>query len=413
VKVENISFNNQPLINETYNQLDVLLVLRGIACLMVVVIHCSPPRSSIIYKNYDFSWLTFSHGFVAVWIFFCLSGYLMGKVFYTGRYTTDTSGVLKFWRNRAMRICPLYYFAVFICALFVYPEILKIDNWGHIVRLLTFTYQPYMYSRGIAFNDALWSLSTEVQFYLIVPFIYTFFSKVISSQKRVFTAFILIILAVGVIKLVIYLSFRSQITSELRYAFTYWYTPLITNLDVFLCGFLLNPLIRYSTKPNLFNHKKINLKIIAIILLILLYLFTAHHFYDQELWGLRGRGAKGFRTSTTIFVLQPLTALVTCIFIYAFESKAYNLHNQNQKLSFSAILKNPLRVFEVFGVLSYGVYIWHMPIINRIAPNFVSNIPIEQFYSTLIATLIFSSILATLTYYLVEIPGVKFLGVRW
>lgn len=402
MKVENISFTNQPTI-ETYNKPDALLILRGIACLMVVVIHCSPTRNAIIYQNHDISWLIFSNGLVAVWIFFCLSGYLMGKAFYTERYKADTKGVIKFWFNRAIRICPLYYFAIFICALFVYPSILQINNWAHIIRLLTFTYQPYMYLPNVSFNDALWSISTEMQFYLVVPFVYVLFSKVISNRKRVFVTIILIILIVALIKLGIYLSFHSQITQQLQYAFTYWYAPLLTNLDVFLCGFLINPLIHYSKKQS----TKANWEIIAVILLIILYLFTAHHFYAQELWGLPGRGAKGFRTSTTIFILQPLTALVTCTFIYAFEQKVYNLYTQNLKLTFAAVLKNPVRVLEIPGILSYGIYIWHMPIINRVGANFTSNIPIEQFYSTLIATIILSSILATLTYYLIEIPGTK------
>lgn len=403
MKLENISFNNQP-INETSNKPDALLILRGFACLMVVIIHCSPPRNSIIYQNYDISWLTFSNGLVAVWIFFCLSGYLMGKAFYTHRYTLDIEGIIKFWKNRIIRICPLYYFTVFICTLFVYPSILQADNWGHLQRLLTFTYQPHMYVRSVPFNDALWSISTEIQFYIIVPFAYALFSKLISSKKRAFVAIIVIILTIAFIKLVIYLSLYSQITNQMQYAFTYWYTPLLTNLDVFLCGFLINPLIQYSKTQSV----KPNLKILAIILLIILYLYTSHHFYAQELWGLPSRGAKGFRTSTTIFILQPLTALITCIFIYAFEKKVYNLYTQNAKLTFTAILRNPVRALEILGVLSYGIYVWHMPIINRVGANFASKVPIEQFYSTLVGTIFLSSVLATLTYYIVEVPGSKF-----
>lgn len=403
MKVENISFTHQP-INKTYNKPDALLILRGFACLMVVIIHCSPPRNSIMYQNHDVSWLMFSNGLVAVWIFFCLSGYLMGKAFYTQRYTSDIEGILKFWKNRIIRIFPLYYFTVFICALFVYPSILQTDNWGHLIRLLTFTYQPHMYVRSVPFNDALWSISTEIQFYLIVPFVYTLFSKLVSNQKRAFLAIIVIIFTVALIKLGIYLSLYSQITNQLQYTFTYWYTPLLTNLDVFLCGFLINPLIQYSK----IHSVKPNLKIIAVILLIILYLYTAHHFYAQELWGLTDRGAKGFRTSTTIFILQPLTALITCIFIYAFEKKVYNLYTQNAKLSFTAILRNPVRALEILGVLSYGIYVWHMPILNRVGANFVSKLPIEQFYSTLVGTIFLSSVLATLTYYMVEAPGSKF-----
>jgi peptidoglycan/LPS O-acetylase OafA/YrhL len=256
----------------------------------------------------------------------------------------------------------------------------------------------------VPFNDALWSISTEMQFYLVAPFAYALFSKFISNQKCAVIAIILIILTVGFFKIGIYLSFYSQITNQIQYAFTYWYAPLLTNLDIFLCGFLINPVIQYSKNQSI----KPYLRILAVILLIILYLFTAHHFYTQELWGLPERGAKGFRTSTTIFILQPLTTLITCMFIYAFEKKVYNLYAQNEKLKFTAILKNPVRALEVFGILSYGIYVWHMPIINRVGANFTSKVPIEQFYGTLVGTIFLSSVLAIVTYYLVEAPSSKF-----
>ncbi|PAX54094.1 acyltransferase [Brunnivagina elsteri CCALA 953] len=398
---------------------------------MVVTIHCAPPRSSIIYLGYDFSWLIFSNGLVAVWIFFCLSGYLMGKAFYSGRYTVDTKGIFNFWCNRALRIVPLYYFVLLILSIFVYTDILKMANWGYLFRLLTFTYQPYFYPQPIAFNDSLWSLSTEVQFYLLVPFIYSIIAPLIISLRHFITAFFIVIITVFLIKFITLSGFQKQIIEQFAYAFRYWYAPLINNLDLFICGFLINPLIqsyrqnkntdcatkcidinnksnlnkKYLSRFNLFSYA--NNKIIAIALIVLLYLFTAHHFYNQELWGLPTRTG-GFRTSTTIFILQPLTAIITCLFIFAFELTKYESYSKHEKLSFTNILKNPIRALEIMGNLSYGVYVWHVPIIQKITPIFISDIPLEAFAFRITATLILSSILATITYYLVEIPAAKF-----
>ena len=391
----------------TTNRLDALLILRGFACLLVVIHHCNPYRNSIIYRDSDLSWLIFSPDGMAVWIFFVLSGYLMGKAFFHERYTADVPGVLNFWRNRAIRIFPLYYFAVLILTIFVYPDWLKIENWGYLLRVCTFTYaHSIQIKSGLSFNAAFWSLSTEIQFYLIVPFAYNYFKNRLFNKEQVFWSGLGIISLTFVIRCIFWMIFREEIADEVLYTIKYWYTPLITNLDLFFTGFLVNGWLKYQS-----NHRKANLnsgsKYLAITLIILLYLFSAYHLYHQELVGATEHIGKGFKTSTSLFVLPLLTALVTSFFIFAFESDNYHHSQKNEKLSFASTLRNPLRIFEIFGNLSYGVYIWHMPIIEKIYPVFTSTIPFEAFYARFTATLIVSTLLATVTYYLVELPADK------
>lgn len=385
---------------------------------MVVVIHCAPPRNSILNQTSDLTWLTFSHGLVAVWIFFCLSGYLMGKAFYAKRYSSNISGVMSFWRNRALRIFPLYYVAVLFVSIFVYPDVLKIANWGYLIRICTFTYHSFSVSPPLAFDGPLWSLSTELQFYVFVPFIYTYLKHRLMKQKYVVIAAFFIIILTFSIRYFFWISFKTQIRDHMEYFFEYLYAPLITNIDLFLCGFLVNALIQcQSTKSyetladekrlKILSYKSIVFKYVAILLLVLLYLFTAHHFYHQELWNLPERALKGMRTSTTLFILPPLTAVITSFFIFAFESNSYKDFQKNEKLSFISILRNPLRVLEVFGTLSYGVYIWHTPILGNINSIFTSSIPIEAFYRRLTATLILSTLLSAVTYCLVELPATR------
>ncbi len=400
------------------NRVDALLALRAFACLMVVVIHCTPPRDTIQLYHTDFSWLFFSHGLVAVWIFFCLSGYLMGKAFYSDRYELSCKGVLNFWRNRALRILPLYSFNILLLSIFVFPEIFKAENLSLLLRLFTFTYQPYLSQQPLQFNAVLWSLSTEVQFYLIVPFVYAFLRNRIVNQRTGYAVLSVIILAVFSFKLLIWLALKKQITSSMYYAFKYWYAPLATNLDVFLIGLLMNPIIRCARQSSLQKRcdKRFNLKVPtylksshayqigAVILMILLYLLTAHHFYAQELWGLPSRPA-GFRTTATIFILQPVTALVTAFFIFAFELGGSDIPRQN--LSAASLLQNPLRILEFFGNLSYGVYLWHSPVVLKITPIFTAPVKVESFYLRIIATLSLSLILATVTYYTIELPAAR------
>ena len=303
------------------NRLDALLALRGFACLMVIVCHCAITRGSITYKGYDLTWILVSSGEVAVWIFFALSGYLMGKAFYSERYSLNSAGVINFFRNRVLRIFPLYYYSTLILALFFNPEILKLEHWGIILRTLTFTYNYSIPGGGV--NLVLWSLSIEIQFYLCVPFIYAYFKSHLINRRQIILAFICITLVAFLLRFAVWIAFYDQIHEQELYLVKYWYAQLLMNFDIFLYGFLVNAWFNVEklTPPNqrvfkpikLLKSLKYNHKLFAIILVFCLYLFTAHHYYFQELRGLP-RPISGVRTSTTFFILQPLTAIVTSYF---------------------------------------------------------------------------------------------------
>lgn len=397
----------------TENRLDALLALRGFACLMVVIAHCNPPRSFLVYHTFDLSWILFSAGGVAVRIFFCLSGYLMGKAFYTRRYTLDRSGILNFWRNRALRVFPLYYFSLVATSLFVYKDLFKLENWNYIFRIITFTYNQTV---PVAFNGALWTLSTEVQFYILVPFIFIFFLDRVKNRSKALLYALILIGGSLLLRVLLWSSIQANLSAdEATIAFVrYIYVPVWMNLDLFLGGLLLNFWIHSDRKIRRWQNlggwtwqsisiwqrrgsqlsricTKFGLKKMAVTIVLLLYLVTAGLKYqDQELLGL---------------VSPTLTLLATVFFIYTFETAAaVNSPCRNRKLSFQACRENLWRVLEILGVLSYGIYIWHLPILAKVQPIFVSDIPIKAYLLRFFATLVLSTILAIITYYLVELP---------
>ena len=63
-----------------------------------------------------------------VWMFFTLSGYLMGKGFVTGRHSVDREGLKKFYRNRVLRILPIYFISIFLVSVFVNLTYLDLHN---------------------------------------------------------------------------------------------------------------------------------------------------------------------------------------------------------------------------------------------------------------------------------------------
>ncbi|MCT7952608.1 acyltransferase [Ancylothrix sp. C2] len=396
--------------NSAYpNSLDALVTLRGFACLMVLIAHSAAPRETLFLAGWDLSWLLFSAGGVAVRIFFCLSGYLMGKLFYTQKYTLNQTGILHFFANRALRVFPLYYFAVIVLSLFLYPHIFHPQNLQYLFRLLTFTYNQTL---PVAFNGALWSISTEVQFYLTVPFIFALLNKRLLKPKSILQLSLLLLSTSIIIRYFGWQEIVARVPTfpqQLGEFAQHYYTPLIMNLDSFLCGFLLNPLILSQPllpKHSLLTKAKQSLpdwisphshktKSAAFLLIIGLYLLTAFvKYYNQPI----------------LLILGPaVSSIITCWFIFAFESgKQYQQSSKNEKLTWQACRRNPIRLLEIFGVLSYGMYVWHLPLIVAFTPIFNSPNLLQAYFQRLIATIITSMLIATLTYFCIEIPAGRF-----
>lgn len=138
--------------------------LRGLAILVVVVYHLYPETGTAV----DY---LIHHGWMAVDLFFLLSGYLITGILLG--HPHDGHFLRSFYARRALRIWPLYYLAIGV--LFVvslgwpqYPF-----AYAQLVQYLTFTQEASLY-----WSDAtnvypplgdFWSLAVEEQFYLLWP----------------------------------------------------------------------------------------------------------------------------------------------------------------------------------------------------------------------------------------------------
>jgi len=81
--------------------LDLLLIVRGLAALSVVVWHTQGYKA--IYPP-----ALNTSGRVAVWLFFGISGYVIAYGFVHGRYRLTPSELTSFYRNRFLRLYPLF-----------------------------------------------------------------------------------------------------------------------------------------------------------------------------------------------------------------------------------------------------------------------------------------------------------------
>ncbi len=341
------------------NKADWLLILRGIACLAVVIWHVGPPKYYLMISGHNLSWLTYPSGIVAVWIFFILTGYLMGKVFITGKYLLTFSGIKKFYINRIKKVVPLYYLNIFILAIFIHPDFLKL-KFDTFIKLLTFranNFWPIM-----DFNANLWTISTLVQFYIAVPLVYFIFRRFLS--KSIYFKYVigLLIILGGLGIRFLIASFYHVYDAETYTIFIY--TNLIANIDFFLFGFFLNILIynfvNYLPKlpKNYCQIKKIIPFSLALSILFLIFysnynstfLFSQYSPYNLAV----------------LYILPILTIIIIGALIIYIEYNNYrsNYYQTRKRLSFANILNNPIRVMEILGILSLGIYIWQRPVID-------------------------------------------------
>src|ERR1700756_5642449 len=146
---------------------DWLLLIRGSACVLVFIMH-----GGIIFKHdFTFShsrwaWILQAPASLGMILFFTLSGYLMGKGFYTGKYDLSRSGVTLYLRNRFLRIFPLMFVVGLLLIIWQAPQVLATPQIG--VRLLLFEFNGTG-GDGADTLGVFWSLSAEWQYYLVVP----------------------------------------------------------------------------------------------------------------------------------------------------------------------------------------------------------------------------------------------------
>ena len=183
--------------------------LRGIAILMVMCYHFFPNN---IICNFGWS---------GVDLFFVLSGFLI-----TGRlypYLNDKKILLKFYRNRFLRIVPLYFgfLIVFFVGWFVFvsePVQLSTtfysDYWWAFFLFIQNWISIFNEEKSLGYLSHLWSIAVKEQFYLLFPFLII----ILRRPKNILVGCLLLILVVLICR-IIFFAYSGQ---NYSYQFIYW-----------------------------------------------------------------------------------------------------------------------------------------------------------------------------------------------
>lgn len=343
--------------------------LRFIAAFAIIIHHLEQTKSSLNYNNY---WnLAFIKNLdLGVTFFFVLSGFLITYLLLSEKLKTKNISIKNFYIRRILRIWPLYYLII-ILAYFVLnkiyffklPETAILNSPSVFFKTLTlyifflpnvvlFSYAPMPYA------SQTWSIGVEEQFYFIWPIL----MKYIKNKY-----FILIgIIAIYILSVNLILPLLIEIDPHSEYLNKINYIIVNFKIDCMAVGGLFAYLL--FKKNKIINILNINILcwINIILLLILMALDYKFPYLNNEVY-----------------------AIIFSIIILNFSTNSKPIFNLENKL------------FNYFGNISYGIYMYHT-IAIVISVKMLASINIYNYWCQLMASTLISIILASLSYNLLE-----------
>ena len=341
--------------------------LDGIRAIAVVVVFLSHLPIAITWLETQ-SWFNQFRiaGFLGVNMFFVLSGFLITYKLLSTRHTDGRLALRRFYVSRTARIMPAV--IVFLIVHFVYAVLFDFPPFGRIsdefimVAATIFQFANYAVLSNtdlLEENGALWSLSVEGHFYIVWPFIVFLLFRVIKK----------ISVAVAVLTAMVPLLYMwlAWIFHNNGYLSAYLRTDArIVSLVVGALGAALWMKTTYLSP--------IFLRMLALpAVLVMIVIHSIADGWEPFIWD---GGMALFDVSTMIVVV----ALAHGVF----PALALLTHASMQWI----------------GKISYGLYIWQIPVLTVLDRHASQWPQIVLFIASVAATLI----LGSMSYYLVEQP---------
>ena len=353
---------------EVIEKFDYIDALRGIAILLVILIHTG---QKILNLPQYASWIVTSGRF-GVQLFFIISAFTL-FLSLEKRFKIEKSPIKNFFIRRFFRIAPLFYIAIIFYAIFFTYFPFRGFNLKDIISSFFFL-NTVIPSTINEIPPGVWSISVEVFFYLLLPFL---FFRIKTLKKAILFFIFSIIVSVFINFLVLNLSpiFLPNFDKFLlKIEFLYYW--IFNQLPIFALGIITF----FVIKEKISRKTKITLSISAFILILLLILFPLNYQFSYQ----------------GIFPEQYLVFSILFVFLIYAMSK-YKLKILNNKFT------------QYIGKISFSLYIWHFFIADLFRKTFESLTisPILNLIIFFIFTLFLSSLISHFTYKYIEQKGIK------
>ena len=316
---------------------------------------------------------------IGVAIFFAISGFLLYRPHVVAWFEeTEPPLTLPYLRNRALRILPALWVAVLLAALLV-PNTGPV-TWASYLQHATFT-QIYIDGPSVEGLTQLWSLATEVAFYLLLPFLARFLTGYERPTRRA-VRWRLAVMACFTVLGPVWMATASAAEHPRA---GLWLPGYIGWFSVGM-GLALWQVARSSGRlgPSALDTLAKLPATVWGIGIALLLIATSPIAGPYNLNPL---------TPGQAFVKSVLyTAIAACVVLPAITPTR----------RIAAVLGG--KVGHVAGDISYGVFAYHLVVLNVVAQLAGYNLFSGHFAVLFVATVISSALLAAASYYLMERP---------
>lgn len=316
-------------------------------------------KKSSVYSIFHLNLNWLPGGFLGVDLFFVLSGYLMTSITLSD-IDTGKFSIANFYRKRIKRILPAYFVLLFLVTIIGVNIYLYTDFFFFFRSLrysllflsnLIFSEGDSYFGASLSENPFLhtWSLSIEMQFYLILPFIIIFFKKYL----KIFVVLMILIFTIYSSYNIYFLDNKSLM-----------YFSLGARIPEFLVGSLYAILFKRHID---FGRNINNMIAFLSLLFFILCLFLISE--NSEFPGF--------------LVLLP-TILIANLLV---------LNNNFISIFFSN------KILVKIGEYSYSLYLWHWPVMALMRYRLDRY---EFNYDEILLVIFFTLILSWLSYRFIE-----------
>lgn len=329
---------------------------------------------SVIFYHFGFDWA--KGGFLGVDIFFVLSGYLVTSKILSSR---ENFKIRTFWKHRLCRILPSAYLMITVtvlCVMFFNHRLLA-NLLGDTISSISYTTNWWFIFHKLSYFDSfgspspfkhMWYLAVQEQFYILWPFLLIAGMKITKKAGRLSK-----IIFIGALLSAALMSMLYNPDGDLS---RIYYGTDTRAFELLIGSFLAAVLANMNLSDNkVFIIRKKPLELISIITFSIFIFSTV--FIDEYNTFLYRGGLFLFSLNTAL--------LIACV--------CHSRGILNHILSWK-----PLRWI---GTRSYGIYLWHYPIMVLSTPVYEINNPS---YSRVFFQLAVTCIIAELSYRFIEQP---------